>query len=150
MKAECAVRSNLQNRQMKGAEMTPVTPATRPPSREILGGNLVIARARARLSQAALAEAAGVTRQTISDIERGATNATLDVLDKIVDALGISIDRLFIPPFNGVVDDDELLRRRASPREENVDARDLLVAIDEAAARPTKGYSAAGRPRVRR
>jgi transcriptional regulator with XRE-family HTH domain len=130
--------------------MSPNAPTSRPPSREILSGNLIIARARARLSQAALAEAAGVTRQTISDIERGATNATLDVLDKIVEALGISIDRLFIPPFEGVVDDDELLRRRAARRDENVDARDLLIAVDEAAGRPTKGYSAAGRPRVRR
>ncbi len=130
--------------------MSPNAPTSRPPSREILSGNLIIARARARLSQAALAEAVGVTRQTISDIERGATNATLDVLDKIVEALGISIDRLFVPPFEGVVDDDELLRRRASRRDENVDARDLLIAIDEAAGRPTTGYSAAGRPRVRR
>jgi transcriptional regulator with XRE-family HTH domain len=140
----------MPKRQTKGADMTRITATARPPSREILSGNLIIARARARLSQAALAEAAGVTRQTISDIERGATNATLDVLDKIVEALGISIDQLFVPPFTGIMDDDELLRRRASPREENVDARDLLVAIDEAAARPTKGYSAAGRPRIRR
>lgn len=133
----------------KGSDMTRTAPRAHP-AREILSANLIIARARARMSQAALAEAAGVTRQTISDIERSATNATLDVLDKIVDALGISIDRLFTPPFSGVANDDELLRRRASPREENVDARDLLVAIDEAAGRPTKGYSAAGRPRVRR
>ena len=122
---------------------------TRTPSREVLSGNLIVERARARLSQAALADAAGITRQTISDIERGATNATLDILDRIVDALGISIDRLFVLPFEGVADDDELLRRRASGREDSVDASDFLVAIDEAAGRPTKGYSAAGRPRLR-
>ncbi len=134
----------------KEQKLAHLAPTARPPSRKILSGNLIIARARVRLSQAALAEAAGVTRQTISDIERGATNATLDVLDKIVQVLGIPIDRLFIPPFEGAVDDDELLRRRNSPREENVDARDLMVAMDEAAGRPTKAYSGAGRPRVRR
>src|SRR5665213_2932251 len=120
--------------------MPPVQPIAHPPSREILSGNLIIARARARISQSALAEAAGVTRQTISDIERGAANVTLDVLDKLVEALGISIDRLFEPPFRGVVDDDELLRRRNTPRDDFVDARDLHTSIDEAAGRPTSGY----------
>src|SRR5665213_1454257 len=120
----------------------PVKPTARRPSREILSGNLIVARARARISQSALAEAAGVTRQTISDIERGAANVTLDVLDKIVAALGISIDRLFEPPFRGVVDGDELLRRRNTAREDFVDARDLHAAIDEAAGRPAAGNRA--------
>lgn len=128
--------------------MPPARPIVRPPSREILSGNLIVARARARISQSALAEVAGITRQTISDIERGAANVTLDILDKIVAALGISIDRLFEPPFRGVVDDDELIRRRNAPRQDFVDARDLHVAIDEAAGRPTSGYRASRRPRL--
>lgn len=128
--------------------MSPVQPIARPPSREILSGNLIVARARARLSQAALAEAAGVTRQTISDIERGAANVTLDVLDKIVGALGIAIDRLFEPPFTGVVDEAELLRRRNTARDQFVDARDLHAAIDEAAGRRKSGYRASRRPRI--
>ena len=128
--------------------MPPAQPILRPPSREILSGNLIVARARARISQSALAEAAGITRQTISDIERGSANVTLDILDKIVAALGISIDRLFEPPFRGVVDDDELIRRRNAPRQDFVDARDLHVAIDEAAGRPTSGYRASRRPRL--
>ena len=128
--------------------MPPAQPIVRPPSREILSGNLIVARARARISQSALAEAAGITRQTISDIERGSANVTLDILDKIVAALGISIDRLFEPPSRGVVDDDELIRRRNAPRQDFVDARDLHVAIDEAAGRPTSGYRASRRPRL--
>jgi hypothetical protein len=47
-----------------------------------------------------------------------------------------------------VVDDDELIRRRNSPREDFVDARDLHVAIDEAAGRPISGYRASRRPRL--
>lgn len=125
-------------------------PAARPTSRELLSGNLIFERARAELSQAALAEAAGVTRQTISEIERASANATIDVLDKIVGALGIPLERLFVEHISGLVDDAELARRRATGREDTVDARVLLDAIDEAAGRPTRRYSAAGRPRVGR
>ena len=120
----------------------------RPTSRELVSGNLIFERARAGLSQAALADAAGVTRQTISDIERSAANPTVDVLDKIVNALGIPVDRLFVQHISGLVDDEELLRRRATGREDTVDAWTLLDAIDEAAGRPSRHYSAAGRPRV--
>ncbi len=126
------------------------TPAARPPSRELLAGNLIFERARAGLSQTALANAAGITRQTISDIERAATNLTIDVLDKIAGALGIPIDRLFVQHLSGLVDDDELARRRASGREDTVDARALLDAVDEAAGRPSRRYSSAGRPRLGR
>ena len=127
--------------------MTPVAPNARPPSRELLSGNLTFERARAGLSQTGLADAAGLSRQTISDIERGATNPSLDVIDRIVDALGITIDRLFVPHPSGLVDDDELVRRRASGREETVDAFEALDAIEEVAGRPRR-FSNAGRPRM--
>jgi len=129
--------------------MTPVAPNARPPSRELLSGNLTFERARAGLSQTGLADAAGLSRQTISDIERGATNPSLDVIDRIVDALGITIDRLFVPHPSGLVDDDELVRRRASGREDTVDAFEALDAIEEAAGRPRR-FSNAGRPRMGR
>jgi len=129
--------------------MTPVAPNARPPSRELLSGNLMFERARAGLSQTGLADAAGLSRQTISDIERGATNPSLDVIDRIVDALGITIDRLFVPHPSGLVDDDELVRRRASGREDTVDAFEALDAIEEAAGRPRR-FSNAGRPRMGR
>ena len=127
--------------------MAPVAPSARPPSRELLSGNLMFERARAGLSQTGLADAAGLSRQTISDIERGATNPSLDVIDRIVDALGITIDRLFVPHRSGLVDDDELVRRRASGREETVDAFEALDAIEEVAGRPRR-FSNAGRPRM--
>ena len=127
-----------------------MTDTARSPSVELLGGNLVFERARAGLSQTALAKAAGVTRQTISEIERAATNPTIDVLDKIISALGISMERLFVQHVSGLVDDKELARRRASGRDDTVDARALLDAVDEAAGRAPRRYSPSGRPRLGR
>jgi transcriptional regulator with XRE-family HTH domain len=127
--------------------MTSITPNARPPSRELLRGNLVFERARAGLSQTGLADASGLSRQTISEIERGATNPSLDVIDRIVDALGITIDRLFVFHRPGLVDDDELERRRAAGRDDTVDASEALDAIEEAAGRPRR-FSNAGRPRM--
>ena len=111
------------------------TPPTRQTTRKRIGVQVVLARARARLTQAELARAAGVTRQTVSGIERGSTNATVDVLDQIANALSIPIARLFTPArdLTGVVDADEISRRRASPRTELVSARALHAAIDEVA-----------------
>ncbi len=76
----------------------PTAPNRRTSSRELLGGNLIFERLRAGISKAGLADATGLSRQTISEIERGTTNPNLDVIDRIVDALGITIDRLFISP----------------------------------------------------
>src|SRR5580658_9518878 len=129
--------------------MTQIAPTARPTSRELLSGNLIFERARAGLSQAGLADAAGLSRQTISEIERGTTNPSLDVVDRIVNALGITIDRLFVLHRSGLVDDDELARRRASGREDTVDAFEALDAIQEAAGRPRR-FSNAGRPRMGR
>lgn len=48
------------------------------------------ARDRAKMSQARLAELAGLRVATISDIERGRKgNVTLDVLDRLAKALGV-------------------------------------------------------------
>ncbi len=124
-------------------------PAARPPSRQILSGNLIFERARAGLSQAGLAEASGVSRQNISDIERGVVNPSLDILDRLAGALGIFIDQLFIYREPGTVDDDELQRRRAAGRDDSVDALEFLDAVEESAGRPRR-FSNAGRPRMGR
>jgi transcriptional regulator with XRE-family HTH domain len=121
----------------------------RPPSREIVGGNLTFERARAGLSQSGLSDASGVSRQTISEIERGTINTNLDVLDRLAGALGISISRLFIEQDSGHFDDDELARRRSAGATEFVDAFESLDATEELAGRPRK-YSNAGRKRLER
>ncbi len=129
--------------------MPPTTPAPHQSSRHLLSGNLIFERARAGLSQSGLADAARLSRQTISEIERGVTNPSLEIIDRIAGALNIPIDRLFVPHQSGLVDDEELARRRATGREETVDALEALDAIEEAAGRPRR-FSNAGRPRVGR
>ena len=57
---------------------------------------LEITRAREakKMSQRELAEALKTKQQTVSRIERGAQNVTIETLDKIARALGVSIEDL--------------------------------------------------------
>ena len=56
---------------------------------------LKIARIEKRLSQAALAKAVKVTRQTIGMIERGVYNPTIKLCIAICDALNKTLNDLF-------------------------------------------------------
>jgi transcriptional regulator with XRE-family HTH domain len=128
----------------------PVTANARAPAREILRANIIIKRAQKRFSQTDLAERAGVSRPTISRIERAVSDIGIDVVERIAKALDLTIAQLFAPLHTGRVDDEELARRAATPDDEFVDAEDLIRALDEAAGRPIERYSRAGRPRVAR
>jgi len=109
---------------------TRVRPKPAPaPARENIRANLIVARAKARLTQAQLAEASGVTRQMISYLERAAANISVDVLDRIAGALNIEVRQLFMPSLTGVVDSAEIARRRTTPRSEFIPARALHAAI---------------------
>jgi transcriptional regulator with XRE-family HTH domain len=123
--------------------------------------NVTVSRARKRLSQTELAELVGISRPTISRIERGEGDPTLDVLERIAAAFNISISDLFIPESGDELSSNAELERRASQsRRGSVNARDLLVAVDESADHPAERYAAsaataerysnAGRPRVER
>ncbi|MEA2665677.1 MAG: hypothetical protein QOI11_2621 [Candidatus Eremiobacteraeota bacterium] len=119
---------------------------------EILRVNLIVERARARLSQTELAERAGVARPTISRIERAVGDVGVEVVDRIAAALGITVARLFEPVDAKPADDDEIARRAAAPRSEYGSVRDLLAALDESNAadvgpEPRRRYSNAGRRR---
>ena len=112
-----------------------------------LAVNLIFRRAQKRLSQAALAKQAGVARQTVSKLESGIGNVTIDVLARIADALQCPLAKLFEGfPEPGPVSERELLRRAKAPRSEFVDTLAFLDAIDEAKANGAR-YSRAGRPR---
>ncbi|HEY0396533.1 MAG TPA: helix-turn-helix transcriptional regulator [Candidatus Elarobacter sp.] len=124
--------------------------STRSPALEALRVNVVVGRARCRLSQSQLAERAGVSRPTISRIERGSGDVGVDVVQRIADALDVSVAQLFEPTTDELVDDDELVRRAATPADQFIDADALFDAIDEAAGRPIRRYSRAGRPRMAR
>ena len=56
---------------------------------------LKAARAEKDLTQSALAEAAGVSRQTINAIEKGEYNPTINLCRAICKALGKTLDELF-------------------------------------------------------
>jgi transcriptional regulator with XRE-family HTH domain len=125
----------------------------RAPALEALRVNVIVGRARARLSQDQLAERAGISRPTISRLERAAGDVGIEVVQRIADALGTTVADLFVPPSADRVADDELARRASAGDEEFVDANALLAAVDEAADRPTPAidrYSKAGRPPVAR
>ena len=66
----------------------------RPRRARMFGGNVKAARRRAGLTQEALAEAAAVSPETVSRIERGAFEPSLSTAIAISEALEISIDRL--------------------------------------------------------
>jgi transcriptional regulator with XRE-family HTH domain len=116
-----------------------------------LSVNTVIFRARAGLSQAALCQRAGISRDTLSRIERGEADPTLTVLEKLAGGLGVPFAALFSSertPDVEDIDDDELLRLATEGHESSGDARVLLAAIDEAAGYSPERYSQAGRPRL--
>ena len=56
---------------------------------------LKAARAEKNMTQATLAEAVGVSRQTINAIEKGEYNPTINVCRAICKALGKTLDDLF-------------------------------------------------------
>lgn len=62
-----------------------------------MGKNLSIKAARAQkdMTQAALAEAVGVSRQTMNAIEQGAYNPTIRLCRAICRVLGKTLDELF-------------------------------------------------------
>lgn len=61
--------------------------------------NLMLKSARAAkdMSQQALADAVGVSRQTINSIEKGDYNPTINLCIAICKVLGKSLDELFWP-----------------------------------------------------
>ncbi len=120
------------------------------PAVEALSVNVVVERAFARLSQAQLAERAGISRPTLSKIERGvAPDVSIGIIQRIADALGTSVADLLVPPpdMDRVETDEEIAHRMATATPADfVDADVLLAAIAEADAPPRKRYSNAGRP----
>jgi len=107
-------------------------------AREVLRSNVIFGRAKARVSQEELAERSGVSRPTISRIERAQGDVGIDIVERIANALGVTVASLFVPARAGVDDPDS----------EYVDARDFLHALDEADGNLGR-YSRAGRPLAR-
>ena len=131
--------------------MTNASPAARYSALESLRINVIVERARARLSQSELAKKAGVSRQTISRIERASSDVGLAVIERIATALGTTVTVLVEPYEPDFPDDAELARTLTEPRGNYIDADAFLAALDEAAGRTEiKRFSRAGRPPLSR
>ena len=63
--------------------------------RKRLGRAIRHLRTEAGLSQESLASKAHLHRTTMSEIERGLSNVSIDIAERIAVALGISLSRLF-------------------------------------------------------
>ncbi|NOT40309.1 MAG: helix-turn-helix transcriptional regulator [Alphaproteobacteria bacterium] len=66
--------------------------------RDIFARNVRIWRARRKLSQEALADAAKVSRGYMSDLERSVNSASLDVVERVAKALQVSPEELLARP----------------------------------------------------
>jgi len=66
--------------------------------RQILGRNLRLARNRLKLSQEVLAGESGVDRTYVSGIERGLRNPSVDLIEKLAGALGVTAADLITDP----------------------------------------------------
>jgi transcriptional regulator with XRE-family HTH domain len=67
-------------------------------TRERIGWNLRKVRADKKVTQEHLAVDAAVDRTTISGIERGEYNASVDLLDRLAKALAVDISAFFAIP----------------------------------------------------
>lgn len=66
-------------------------------AREILAVNVITLRHERGLSQEALAFAANLHRTFVAHVERGARNISVDNIDRLAIALGVTVERLFRP-----------------------------------------------------
>jgi transcriptional regulator with XRE-family HTH domain len=64
--------------------------------KQTLGKNIKLIRARRGLSQAALAEKAGISITFLSNIERGLKYPLPNILSKIANTLDIEVNQLFV------------------------------------------------------
>lgn len=85
----------------------PVTPR--------IAANVRDLRTRLGLSLAALSSACGVSRSTLSVIERGESSPTAVVLDRIASGLGVSLGTLVADPATGAEAPSPLVRRDDQP-----------------------------------
>ena len=80
---------------------------------ELLALNVKVLRKKTGFTQEKLAEAAGLSVQTISDIEGGRTWVSSSVLSKLSGILNVDVFQLFLPPAEVEGEDlDSLLYNR--------------------------------------
>ncbi|MGR7024876.1 helix-turn-helix domain-containing protein [Geodermatophilus sp. URMC 62] len=85
-----------------------------------VGENLRRLRQAAGLSQSTLAEASGLSRRTIINLEAGEANVSLSGLDRLADALGATFVDLVRPPAASSRDIGAVAWRGSAPESEAV------------------------------
>lgn len=65
-------------------------------TQEKIGLNIQRFRREKGLTQAAVASEAGINTNTYAKIERGVQTATIPMLEKIAEVLGVKLDTLFV------------------------------------------------------
>jgi transcriptional regulator with XRE-family HTH domain len=73
-------------------------PRERRTSRRILAENLRLIRLQRQIPQDELADLVGLDRSYLGGVERGERNIAVDNLDKIAEALGVSVPQLLTEP----------------------------------------------------
>lgn len=94
----------------------------------IIGNKLLSIRKRSGLTQAEVAEAAGLSDRTYADIERGTVNMRIETILKICMALHITPDEILTEenPSHSARQDALLMRLNACSPKDKQTALDLL------------------------
>lgn len=79
----------------------------------MIGNKLLAIRKRSGLTQAEVAEAAGLSDRTYADIERGTVNMRLETLLRICDALHITPDEILTEDKKEPIQPEQLMAKLA-------------------------------------
>lgn len=80
-------------------------PKSPPSPREIFGRNVRLARRLKDISQEELALRADISRNYVSDVERGVRNVSIDNMGLLAQALGVQLRDLVDPDMFGALDE---------------------------------------------
>ncbi len=86
-------------------------------ARKLLARKLRLLRLMKGWSQEGLAQASGLDRSYVSSIERGERNVSLDNIEKLADAFGVSLDELLGVPDAALIGEQLLEKFTDSKRD---------------------------------
>lgn len=87
----------------------------------VLGENIKLARLRRKLTSALVAERAGITRQTLTKVEKGDPGVAMGIYASVLHALNLEKDLLNVAKddeLGRTLQDLNLITRKRAPKEE--------------------------------